>query len=124
VTVAFADPVGFTELGEAVPPEQLEHIANRLAELARDAVVTPVRFVKTIGDAVMFVASDPEQLLNVALDLVSESVRQELSAAEDLEWSPLWWTNTSGGSASRLVCSPFADRRESTAVSVKDCVNL
>jgi adenylate cyclase len=108
VTVAFADLVGFTELGEAVPPEQLEHIANRLAELARDVVVTPVRFVKTIGDAVMFVSSDPEQLLNVALDLVSESVRQELSAAEDFEWPPLGGRTLRGVS---LPVSLFAVRR-------------
>ena len=29
--------------------EELEHVAGRLADLARDAVLTPVRFVKTIG---------------------------------------------------------------------------
>jgi adenylate cyclase len=40
-----------------VAPEELERVANRLAELARDVVVIPVRFVKTIGDAVMFVSS-------------------------------------------------------------------
>jgi adenylate cyclase len=78
VTVAFADLVGFTELGEMVVPEELERIANRLAELARDVVVSPVRFVKTIGDAVMFVSSDPEQLLNVVLDLLSAAAEHEL----------------------------------------------
>jgi adenylate cyclase len=78
VTVAFADLVGFTELGEMVAPEQLERIANRLAELARDVVVTPVRYIKTIGDAVMFVSSDPAQLLNVVLDLVSAAAEHEL----------------------------------------------
>jgi adenylate cyclase len=57
MTVAFADLVGFTELGEMVAPEELERVANRLAELARDVMVIPVRFVKTIGDAVMFVSS-------------------------------------------------------------------
>jgi adenylate cyclase len=78
MTVAFADLVGFTELGEMVAPEELERVANRLAELARDVVVIPVRFVKTIGDAVMFVSSDPEKLLNVVLDLTSAAAEHGL----------------------------------------------
>jgi adenylate cyclase len=78
VTVAFADLVGFTELGEAVPPEELEHVASRLAELARDVAVAPVRFVKTIGDEVMFVGPDPAALLNVVLDLVAAAAADDL----------------------------------------------
>src|ERR1700730_6328360 len=61
-----------------VAPEQLERIANRLAEVARDVVVSPVRYIKTIGDAVIFVSSDPAQLLNVVLDLVSAAAEHEL----------------------------------------------
>src|ERR1700739_183440 len=57
VTVAFADLVGFTELGEMVAPEELERIAHRLAELARDVVVSPVRFLKAGSGAGMFVSS-------------------------------------------------------------------
>jgi adenylate cyclase len=70
ITVAFADLVGFTQLGEAVPPEELEQLANRLADLARDVAAPPVRFVKTIGDAVMFVCPDPVPLLDAVLKLV------------------------------------------------------
>jgi adenylate cyclase len=70
VTVAFADVVGFTRLGEVVPPEELGQLANRLADLARDVAVPPVRFIKTIGDAVMFVCTDPVPLLDAALKLV------------------------------------------------------
>jgi adenylate cyclase len=70
VTVAFADVVGFTRLGEAVPPEELGQLANRLADLARDVAVPPVRFIKTIGDAVMFVCTDPVPLLDAVLKLV------------------------------------------------------
>ncbi len=34
VAIAFADLVGFTRLGEMVPPEELEQLANRLADAA------------------------------------------------------------------------------------------
>lgn len=70
VTVAFADLVGFTRLGETVPPEELEQLSQRLADLARDVAVPPVRFVKTIGDAVMFVCPEPAPLLDAVLKLV------------------------------------------------------
>ena len=70
VAVAFADLVGFTRLGEEVPPEELGQLANRLADLARDVAVPPVRFIKTIGDAVMFVCTDPAPLLDAVLKLV------------------------------------------------------
>ncbi|MGB6209364.1 adenylate/guanylate cyclase domain-containing protein [Mycobacterium sp.] len=70
VTVAFADLVGFTRLGEEVPAEELGQLANRLAELARDVAIPPVRFIKTIGDAVMFVCTDPAPLLDAVLKLV------------------------------------------------------
>ena len=70
VAVAFADLVGFTRLGEEVPPEELGQLANRLADLARDTAIPPVRFIKTIGDAVMFVCTDPAPLLDAVLKLV------------------------------------------------------
>lgn len=70
VAVAFADLVGFTRLGETVPPEQLEHLANRLAGAARDVAVAPVRFIKTIGDAVMLVSTDTAALLDAMLSLL------------------------------------------------------
>ena len=70
VAVAFADLVGFTRLGEEVPPEELGQLANRLADLARDTAVPPVRFIKTIGDAVMFVCPNPAPLLDAVLKLV------------------------------------------------------
>jgi adenylate cyclase len=70
VTVAFADLVGFTRIGEAVSAEELGQLASRLADLARDVTVPPVRFIKTIGDAVMFVCPDPAPLLDGVLKLV------------------------------------------------------
>lgn len=70
VSIMFADLVGFTRLGEAVPPEKLEQLARRLGDLARELAVAPVRFVKTIGDAVMLVSTDPAALLEAALALL------------------------------------------------------
>ena len=57
--VAFADLVGFTRLGEVVSAEELGQLADRLADLARDLTAPPVRFIKTIGDAVMLVCPEP-----------------------------------------------------------------
>jgi adenylate cyclase len=70
ITVAFADLVGFTRLGEEVPPEELGQLANRLADLARDVAAPPVRFIKTIGDAAMFVCTEPAPLLDAVIKLV------------------------------------------------------
>jgi adenylate cyclase len=70
VTIAFADLVGFTRLGEVVPPEDLERLSQRLADMAREVAVPPVRFIKTIGDEVMLVSSEPVPLLEAVLDLV------------------------------------------------------
>ena len=69
IAVAFADMVDFTRLGEAVEPETLEELAHRLATMARDVAVPPVRFVKTIGDAVMLVCPEPVPLLDAMLEL-------------------------------------------------------
>jgi adenylate cyclase len=70
VTVGFADLVGFTRLGEVVSAEELGQLANRLADLARDVTAPPVRFIKTIGDAVMLVCPEPMPLLDTVLKLV------------------------------------------------------
>ncbi len=70
VAVAFADLVGFTKLGEVVSAEELGQLAGRLADIARDLTAPPVRFIKTIGDAVMFVCPDPAPLLDIVLKLV------------------------------------------------------
>jgi adenylate cyclase len=73
VTIAFADLVGFTRLGEAVPPEDLERLSQRLADMTREVAVAPVRFVKTIGDEVMLVSSEPVPLLEAVLHLVDQT---------------------------------------------------
>lgn len=70
VTIAFADLVGFTKLGETVEPEDLERLAHQLTDLARDVAEPPVRYVKSIGDEVMLVSTDPAAMLDAVLDLI------------------------------------------------------
>ncbi len=70
VVVAFADLVGFTRMGEQVPPEVLGAVAGRLEDIAQGVVVAPVRVVKTIGDAVLLVSTDAAAMVDVALALV------------------------------------------------------
>jgi adenylate cyclase len=73
VTVLFADLVGFTKLGEMVPPEELRGVAGRLEDLATEAVEPGVRLVKTIGDAVMLVSPKPAPAVATALGLVDRA---------------------------------------------------
>jgi adenylate cyclase len=70
VTVAFADLVGFTRLGEEVDAGELGRVAQRLVGLTVEHLRGQVRLVKTIGDAAMLVSPDAPTLLEVALDLV------------------------------------------------------
>lgn len=76
VAVCFADFVGFTRLGEEVPPDELGHLAVRLETLAAEAARPPVRLVKTIGDAAMLTAPEPEPLLEAALTLIEAADRE------------------------------------------------
>jgi adenylate cyclase len=78
VAVAFADLVGFTHLGETLAPERLERLARLLAELAQDVAVSPVTFVKTIGDAVMLVSPDTTRLIEVVLQLIDVAAAKGL----------------------------------------------
>jgi adenylate cyclase len=77
ITVAFADLVGFTRLGEALEPEELEDLASLLSDLAHEVVAPPVQFIKTIGDAVMFVSTDPAALVRTALALLTAAEKYD-----------------------------------------------
>ena len=70
MAVAFADLVGFTQMGEEVPPEDLGEVVQQLEHVAAGLVEKPVTLVKTVGDAVMLVSPQPDPLLEVALQLV------------------------------------------------------
>jgi adenylate cyclase len=73
VVVGFVDIVGFTRLGEQVPPEELGAVVTGFEELVDDAVRPPVRLVKTIGDAAMLVAPEAPPVLDTMLGLVETS---------------------------------------------------
>lgn len=77
VTIAFADLVGFTKLGERLDPAELGELTDRLGELAGDVVGGPVRLVKLIGDAAMLSSNDPRALIEAVLELVAASEREE-----------------------------------------------
>jgi adenylate cyclase len=71
VVVGFVDLVRFAAVTEQVADEELEQLIVRFEEVAHDAIADGGgRVVKMIGDAVMFVAEDPEQATLIALDLV------------------------------------------------------
>ena len=98
ITVAFADVVGFTRLGEVLPPEELGLVAVRLTNLARDVVNEPVHFVKTIGDAVMLVSHDPEKLLSAVLQLMAAAasdrfprLRAGVASGPAISWAGDWY---------------------------------
>jgi adenylate cyclase len=78
--VCFADLVGFTRLGAQVEVEDLGTVAVRLAELAAVQSSGPVRLVKTIGDAAMFVSPEIVPLVDSALSLVEAVEEAELPA--------------------------------------------
>lgn len=71
LTVCFADLVEFTRLGEEVPAEELGLVAGRLEEMASAVAEPPVRLVKTIGDAAMFVCAEAAPMLKASLALIA-----------------------------------------------------
>jgi adenylate cyclase len=78
VTIAFADLVGFTSLGESLEIEQIGDLTGRLFELASDAARGPVRLVKMIGDAAMFLSPESEPLLDAVVGLVESAGTGEI----------------------------------------------
>lgn len=78
VTVCFVDMVGFTRLGAQIDPQELGGVASKLAELATEVTEPPVRLVKTIGDAALFVSPEPAPTVSVALSLLEAFEAAEL----------------------------------------------
>jgi adenylate cyclase len=77
VAIGFADVVGFTRLGERLPPDELAALARRLSDLTVEVTSPEVNLVKTIGDAAMLVSRDPDELIGATLELVNAAEEQE-----------------------------------------------
>jgi adenylate cyclase len=69
VAIAFADLVGYTDLGSELAAPELGSIAGRFGDLAAAAVRKPVHLVKMIGDAAMFVSPDVPPIVDTLADL-------------------------------------------------------
>jgi adenylate cyclase len=80
VTIAFADLVGYTRLGESMEIEQIGQMTGRLFELATDVARPPVRLVKMIGDAAMFASREPVPVIESVLELVEAAGTDEMPA--------------------------------------------
>jgi adenylate cyclase len=99
VFVAFVDIVGFTELGEQVPADELGAVVRDFELRVEAAVEPPVRLVKTIGDAAMLVSHEPDPLLDTVLNLVEASsgdprglvLRGGIAAGEALQRAGDWY---------------------------------
>jgi adenylate cyclase len=70
ISVAFADLVDFTKMGENVPPDEVGRVAGRLERIAAEIAEPPVHLVKTIGDAAMLVSDETEPLVIAMIDLI------------------------------------------------------
>jgi adenylate cyclase len=78
LAVCFVDLVGFTRLGSQIEGEELGSLAGKLAQLAASVADPPVRLIKTIGDAAMFISPAAGPLVRVALALIQGAEDQEL----------------------------------------------
>ena len=67
LTFVFADLAGYTALTEAHGDDDAAHVATRFHELARASLPPGTRLVKTIGDAVMLVATDERAGVDAAI---------------------------------------------------------
>jgi class 3 adenylate cyclase len=76
--VGFADLSGFTALTQQLTPAELSTMLTEFGATVSDLVhADGGRVVKFLGDAVMWVSSDPERLAKAALDLVDHPRARE-----------------------------------------------
>jgi adenylate cyclase len=80
LAVCFADLVGFTRLGAQTETQTLGNVVGTFSELAATAAETPVRLIKTIGDAAMLVSREPPALVEATLSLTEAVEAADLPA--------------------------------------------
>jgi len=71
VTIAFADLAGYTRLTEEEGEEEALGAVERFVEAVTNTLPDDARIVKTIGDEVMIVGSDPSALVDWAVGFQS-----------------------------------------------------
>jgi adenylate cyclase len=77
-TIAFADLVGFTMLGESLEIDQIGQLTDRLFSLSIEVASPPVRLVKMIGDAAMFASPEPAPVVEAVSELVETASGDEM----------------------------------------------
>lgn len=80
IAACFVDIVGFTSIGERAAPAELAMLAERLDRLTTEVVEPPVRFVKTVGDAVMVISTDADALIHSIFALYEAARVEHLPA--------------------------------------------
>jgi adenylate cyclase len=78
VAIAFADLAGYTRLTEEVGEEEALEVVERFVELVGETLPDDARVIKTIGDEVMVVGTDPGGLVDWAVGLVTLSTERPL----------------------------------------------
>jgi adenylate cyclase len=73
IAVGFVDIVGFTELGEQTPADELGAVIRDFERTVADGTPQPVRVVKTIGDAALLVALEAAPVVDAVVGLVEGS---------------------------------------------------
>lgn len=86
LTFLFADLAGFTALTETHGDEDAADVVARFYDLTRASLIGESRLMKTIGDAVMIVADQPQAAVLTALRLVA-AVRAGLHSGSAAELS-------------------------------------
>jgi class 3 adenylate cyclase len=90
--VGFADLSGFTALTQMLAPAELSTMLTEFGNTASDVVhADGGRLVKFLGDAVMWVSSNPERLAKAAIDLVDHPRAREagLQVRAGLGYGPI-----------------------------------
>jgi adenylate cyclase len=78
VAIAFADLAGYTRLTEEVGDEEAVSAVERFVEQVELSLPDEARIIKTIGDEVMIVGSDPGGLLDWAVRFQEEVAQRPL----------------------------------------------
>ena len=79
VAIAFADLAGYTRLTEEAGEEEALDIVERFVQAVSDTLPDDARVIKTIGDEVMIVGSDPSALVDWAVGFQLLHVERPLS---------------------------------------------